>query len=119
MTTNQKSEILARLRILLPDESSNELLCQLIDDAESEILAYTGRTVLPAGLLRTVGDLAVINYNRLGTQGESARSEGGENYTFETMPARVVSVLNRFRLARTGGVYHEQKESETVETQQT
>ena len=118
MNTEQKARVRARLETLIPDETDTGLLDQLIEDAEAEILAYTGRTVLPAGLIRTVGDLAVINYNRLGTQGESARSEGGESYTFETMPARVVAVLNRFRLARTGGVYHEQKESETVETQQ-
>ena len=107
MTNEQRSTILDRLQVLLPDESSTELLTQLIDDAEAEVLAYTGRTALPGQLVRTVGDLAIINYNRLGTQGESARSEGGESYTFETMPARVVSVLNRYRLARTGGVYHE------------
>jgi hypothetical protein len=116
MTGAQTQEILARLQRLLPDESSTELLTQLIGDAEAEILAYTGRTAVPDGLLRTVGDLAVVNYNRLGTQGESARSEGGESYTFETMPARITAALNRFRLARTGGVYHEQKKSETVET---
>ena len=113
MTGTQETAILARVKILIPDESSDELLTQLIEDAEAEILAYTGRTVLPDGLLRTVGDLAVINYNRLGTQGESARSEGGESYTFETVPARIVSVLNRYRLARTGGVYHE-AQSETT-----
>ena len=114
MNSAQKARILARMRLLIPDEADTDLLRQLIDDAEAEVLAYTGRTVLPDGLLTTTGDLAVVNYNRLGTQGESARSEGGENYTFETVPARIASALNRFRLARTGGVYHEQKESETT-----
>lgn len=115
MNEEQKAAILARLQVLLPDESDTNLLTQLIEDAEAEVLAYTGRTVLPTGLIRTVGDLAVINYNRLGTQGESARTEGGEGYTFETMPARVVSILNRYRLARTGGVYHEQTKPKTTE----
>ena len=107
MTTEQLQTVLARLQKLIPEETNQELLTQLAGDAEAWVLAYTARTTLPAGLLTTVGDLAVIDYNRLGTQGESARSEGGESYNFETAPARIISILDRYRLARAGGVYHE------------
>lgn len=94
-------------------EADDELLAQLLDDAEVWCLAYTGRTQVPDSIFwNTIGSMAIIEYNRLGTQGESARSEGGESYTFETAPERIVSILNRYRLARAGGVYHETTETE-------
>ena len=97
----------------LTGESDEALITQLVNDAQVWCLAYTGRTQVPDLLFwNTIGILAIIEYNRLGTQGESARSEGGESYTFETAPQNVVSILNRYRLARAGGVYHETAETE-------
>lgn len=106
MTIEQAEAVLARLQILLPDADAG-LLNQLVIDAAEFACGYTNRKELPDGLLRTVGDLAIIAYNRRGTEGESARSEGGENYTFETAPAQVYDVLKNYRLARVGGSYHE------------
>lgn len=97
----------------LTGETDEALLAQLIDDAEVWCLSYTGRSFVPDALFwSTIGSLAIIEYNRLGTQGESARSEGGESYTFETAPQKIISILNRYRLARAGGIYHETAETE-------
>lgn len=112
MPEDPRQEQLKRIE-QLTGEADDELLAQLLADAETWCLAYTGRTRVPDLLFwNTIGTLAIVGYNRLGTQGESARSEGGESYTFETAPENIVSILNRYRLARAGGAYHETTETE-------
>ena len=93
----------------LTGETDENLITILLEDAEAWILAYTNRTVLPAALDRIARDLAIISLNRMGTEGEAGRSEGGESYTFDNAPPRVYDILNRYRLARAGGVAHEAK----------
>ena len=65
------------------------------------------------GLEKAVRDLAVIALNRLGTEGETGRSEGGESYSFDNAPRQIYDVLNRFRLARVGGRTYETKTKQT------
>lgn len=91
----------------LTGEKDDELLQVLLEDATAWVLAYTNRTRLVSGLDKTVRDLAVIALNRMGTEGEAARTGSGESYTFEDAPKQVYDVLNRYRLARVGGVAHE------------
>lgn len=91
----------------LTGEKDEELLQILMEDATAWVLAYTNRTRLVSGLDKTVRDLAVIALNRMGTEGEAARTGSGESYTFEDAPKQVYDVLNRYRLARVGGVAHE------------
>lgn len=88
-------------------ESDGAVLSLLLADAKDFVLGYTGRKKLPAELNKTVRDLAVIAYNRRGTEGESGRSEGGESYSFDAAPKHVYDVLNRYRLARIGGRTYE------------
>lgn len=90
-------------------ETDDELLTMLLNDAESFVLSYTNRTALIPGLERTVRDLAVVALNRMGTEGESGRSDGGESYSFDSAPKHIYDVLNRYRLARVGGKFHENK----------
>ena len=91
----------------LTGEKDDELLQVLLEDATAWVLAYTNRTRLVSGLDKTVRDLAVIALNRMGAEGEAARTGSGESYTFEDAPKQVYDVLNRYRLARVGGVAHE------------
>ena len=91
----------------LTGEKDDELLQILMEDATAWVLAYTNRTRLVSGLDKTVRDLAVIALNRMGTEGEAARTGSGESYTFDDAPKQVYDVLNRYRLARVGGVAHE------------
>ena len=91
----------------LTGEKDDELLQILMEDATAWVLAYTNRTRLVSGLDKTVRDLAVIALNRMGTEGEAARTGSGESYTFDDAPRQIYDVLNRFRLARVGGVAHE------------
>ena len=60
----------------LTGESNEELLSLLLNDAEEFVLAQTNRSKLIPQLQKPVRDLAVIAYNRRGTEGESSRSEG-------------------------------------------
>lgn len=100
----------------LTGESDEDLLSLLLEDAQEFILSYTNRTELPPALQKTVRDLAVIALNRMGTEGESGRSEGGESYSFDNAPKRIYDLLNQYRLARVGGKTYETKKEppETV-----
>ena len=91
----------------LTGEKDDELLQILVEDATAWVLAYTNRTRLVSGLDKTVRDLAMIALNRMGTEGEAARTGSGESYTFSDAPRQIYDVLNRYRLARVGGVAHE------------
>lgn len=91
----------------LTGETDAELIEVLLEDAKLFVLSYTNRTVLPDALKKTVRDLAVISLNRIGTEGETSRSEGGETYTFADAPKQIYDILNNYRIARAGGVYHE------------
>lgn len=97
---------------LLTGESDEKLLSLLLEEAEAFVLSYTNRTRIVSGLQKSVRDLAVIALNRMGTEGESGRSEAGESYSFNDAPKHVYDVLDKYRLARVGGRVYE------AETQQ-
>ena len=101
-----KSKDIERVQTLT-GEKDEDLIEILLDDAEAFVLSYTNRTRLKTGLEKAVRDLAVIALNRMGTQGEKSRSEGGESYTFEDAPKQIYDTLNRYRLARVGGKTYE------------
>lgn len=94
---------------LLTGEKDEQLLELLLEEAEAFVLSYTNRSKLIPALERTVRDLTVIALNRMGTEGESGRSEAGESYSFDNAPSGIYTVLNRYRLARAGGKAHEAK----------
>lgn len=104
---------LEKLKILT-NESDETLLSLLLEDAEAQVLGYTNRTKLIDELRKPTRDLALIAYNRLGTEGETGRSEAGESYSFNDAPTQVYSVLNKHRLARCGGHAHEEIEGADV-----
>lgn len=102
MTEQELNEEIEKIQ-LKTGEEDEDLIRVLICDAEEQVLGYTNRTRLIPQLKKSVRDLAVIALNRIGTEGESGRSEGGESYQFSEMPNEIYSLLNRFRLARVGG----------------
>lgn len=99
--------------------SDEELLTALLQVAEEEILSQTNRTVLNDNLKPYVRKWALIAYNRLGTEGEVSRSEGGISSSFAEVPADILKAIQNNRLARVGGHAYEtesDKESESEET---
>ena len=99
----------SKVKLLTQGAFSDELIALCLDDAEEFALSYTRRSRVPSGMSRAIRDLAIIALNRIGTEGESSRSEAGESYSFESAPKQIYDTLNRFRLARVGGVVHEYK----------
>lgn len=80
---------LERLRSLIPeaqDTSRDALLEALLGEAEEFLLPRLYRAELPDRLRVGQVRLALLNYNRMGAEGESAHSEGGVSRTIEALP---------------------------------
>lgn len=79
-----KEEFLTELKALLPPDNSvaDETLLVLLRRAENTLLDIIGRSTLPERLSDAVTALALIMYNRMGTEGETRRSEGGIDTNF-------------------------------------
>lgn len=97
----------------LTGESDEELLSILLKMSEDTILALTNRKVLPDSLVTTQTKLAVIAYNRLGTEGETSRSEGGISSAFSDMPEDILKSIKSKRLGKVGGRIYEANTKET------
>ena len=103
---------LDKLLVLLgnPCECNEETAEVCLSMAEDAVLDYFGRETLPKGAESIVIKLAVINYNRLGNEGENSRSEGGISQSFSNdIPADILRQLANY--PRKVGVIH----SETIE----
>lgn len=90
------------------------LLATLLQQAEEEILSQTNRTKLNDRLKPYVRKWALIAYNRMGTEGEASRSEGGISSSFIEIPADIKKAIEENRIVRVGGHAHEKKPDETV-----
>ena len=87
------------------------LLNQLLEDAEAEILDYCNRDTLLPRMLGLQRELAVIYYNRLGSEGESSRSEGGVSVSYSTdIPKNIKRRLNSYRRLKAVRLANEDKE---------
>ncbi|WP_196002009.1 phage head-tail connector protein [Clostridium sp. 1001271B_151109_B4] len=87
------------------------LLNQILEDAEAEILDYCNRDILLPRMLGLQRELAVIYYNRLGSEGESSRSEGGVSISYSTdIPENIKRRLNSYRRLKAVRLANENKE---------
>lgn len=97
---DQLSEMISSLSTRLAIDN-NELVTDLIKEAVAQVLDYTGQKQLVGNMDTYVKKLAIINYNRLGLEGETQRSEGGvTNYLETGIPKDIRLGLNRYRIAR-------------------
>ena len=103
MMTQEK--LIQAMRLRLPDakDASDEMLLAHLTDAKALLLAMTWRQTLPEALESAQVRLAIILFNRMGMEGESAHSEGGVSRDAEALPEDVRRQLNPWRLARTVG----------------
>lgn len=87
--------MLEKLKRKLPEvNGQDELLTDLLNDATDTVLDLIGRNELPQRLESVVVALAVIAYNRMGTEESTSRSEGGLSVSFiDGLPADLKSRL--------------------------
>lgn len=98
---------LDRLLILLgnPCECSEDTADVCLSMAEDAVRDYIGREELPKSADSIIIKLAVIYYNRLGNEGETARTEGGISQSFCTdIPDDIKRQLQNY--PRKVGVIH-------------
>ena len=98
-----------KLQVRLKEEDE-DLLEQLLEDAEAEILDYCNRDVLLPRMLGLQRELAIVYYNRLGSEGESSRSEGGVSVGYSTdIPENIKRRLNSYRRLKAVRLANEDK----------
>ena len=95
-------DTLEKLKIMLGinDNSRDEELTLLLDDVESDLLAWTNRETLPKALEPTQRQIAVIRYNMQGIEGQTSHSEGGVNRSFDILPADIQQTITQYRLLK-------------------
>lgn len=97
---DQLTEIVSALSTRL-ENTNKALLTELVKESIAQVLDYTGQKKLVGSMDIYVKKLAVINYNRLGIEGETQRSEGGiTNYLETGIPKDIRQGLNRYRIAK-------------------
>lgn len=107
----QLEDLKIRLGIKKEDASSDDLLNILLEDAAREILDYCNRDILLSKMVSLQRELAIIYYNRLGSEGEASRSEGGVSVSYIVdIPGNIKSRLNAFRRLKLVGVANANKE---------
>lgn len=90
-----------QLLVGITDNSKDYLLHAVLDQAAATVKGYTRRDVLNASMMDIAVKLAVIYYNRLGAEGETARTEGAVSRSFDsTIPEDIRLILNRYIKAR-------------------
>ena len=95
-------------------ECTSDEATVLIQLATNDVLLATNRSVLPKKLEAAVLDIALIRFNRMGSEGETARNQGGVRISFESLPEHIRRALSFERLAGVGGHAFEQKTNETI-----
>ena len=93
-------------------ETDENLLSCLLEKAKDRLLSMTNRTVLNTSLTSAQTDWCVIAYNRMGTEGETSRSQGGISASFAEIPKEIMDVIRLNRLARVNGHAFEKIPSE-------
>lgn len=95
---------LEKLKIRLPD-ASEALLTQLLEDSQAEMLDYCNRSALTTKMEGLQRELVIVYYNRMGSEGEVSRNEGGVSVSYSTeIPESIKSRLNAHRLLKGVGI---------------
>lgn len=73
-----------------------EFVLQALADSGNAVCDLTGRETVPPRLVDVQVELAIIAYNRRGTEGESSRSEGGISRSFDDLPPLMLQRLKNY-----------------------
>jgi hypothetical protein len=98
----------ARLEINPDDKSQDKLLNQLLSDAQAEILDFCNRDTLLSKMEGIQRELAIVYYNRKGSEGENSRSEGGVSVSYSTdIPDSIKRRLTGYRRLKAVSIANE------------
>lgn len=92
--------MLDRLKLILglSDNSKDGILNLILDVAIQEFLDYTNREDIPNGANAVVLQMAVIQYNRIGSQGLASQAYSGVSESYiDGYPDNIKKQLNRYR----------------------
>lgn len=95
--------MLQKLKLILNKGAEAEAQLQVILDLViQEFLDYTSQEEIPAGAEAVIIQMAIISYNRLGSEGLSSQGYSGvsESYLNE-YPENIRKQLNRYRKLKT------------------
>lgn len=108
-------EAISKFKILsgLNDE---ELVTVIWETSKDKVLELTNRKRYVLELDAITLDLALIIYNRIGTEGENSRSEGGISVSYDDLPFSLQRRIETKRIARVGGHAFEKEVVEEVPT---
>ena len=99
-----------RLRLGIKDETQDDLLNMLLEDAQNEILDFTHRNTLLNKMEGLQRELAIIYYNRMNDEGISSRSEGAISVSYSTeIPGNIKDRLKAYKLLKAVGMANESK----------
>ena len=108
---SQLEKIKPRLDIPLTDTEYDNRLNQMLDDAKDEILDFCNRSTLQPKMEGLQRELAIIYYNRSGSEGEASRSQGGVSVSYSTeIPESIKSRLVAYRLLKAVNIANADKE---------
>lgn len=87
-----------KVRLGIQDDSQDALLECILEDVEADMLAYTNRSELLPSMNSLQIKIAVIEYNKQGSEGMSAQSQGGVSQSWiDGLPQDIISALTSFR----------------------
>lgn len=97
-----------KLLLSISDTSKDSLLTKLLNKAQQQALDYCNTSVsnyidgLPTGLQDIIIELAIIRYNKLGSEGLQSESYSGISQSFiADIPADIKQQLNSYRHLKT------------------
>lgn len=87
-----------KVRLDIADESQDALLQCILDDVESDMLACTNRTTLLDSMKSLQIKIAIIEYNKQGSEGMASDSQGGKSQSWiDGLPQDIKTCLIGFR----------------------
>ena len=94
----QLEKLKLRLDIAQADTSQDNKLECILEDVEADMLAYTNRSELLPSMNSLQIKIAVIEYNKQGSEGMSSQSQGGVSQSWiDGLPQDIKDALTSFR----------------------
>lgn len=77
---------IVKLYLGIKDTLQDELLEQIIKDTTASVQSYINEDYLPEQFQYVVREVAIVRYNRIGSEGISQETEEGRSATYGTDP---------------------------------